>query len=142
VGREIVRDEIARDGRGPVGRLVARETRERKRRGETRRRETRTREKETRPDSLVKVGGAWHAWRRKHKAWFERVSTLSPVCAGPDISGCHMYAPCAGAWLPTRVTSCEHNAHRAAPRRAAPPKARRKEKMEDEEVRGQGRPGW
>lgn len=42
------------------------------------------RERERQTDSLVKVGGAWHAWRRKHKAWFERVSTLSLV--GPDTS--------------------------------------------------------
>jgi len=53
---------------------------ERKRR---KREKIRKRKRERRADSLVKVGGAWHAWRRKYKAWFERVSTLSPILTHP-----------------------------------------------------------
>lgn len=76
-----------RDERGPVGRLVherdnGRE-RAKRRRGEQQKgakeKKEKERERTAEADSLVKVGGAWHAWRRKHKAWFERVSTLFPV---------------------------------------------------------------
>lgn len=112
-------------------------------RSETRRYEKRRSERkgQTEADSLVKVGGAWHAWRRKHKAWFERVSTLSSV--GPDTSALRLVYT---VLVPVR--GCPHvlrhaSITRTAPRRAAPKArrkeaddARRKEKMEGEEVRG------